>query len=83
VNTQPKVFDRTDRVVCKRCHMVLRDFEPAGSRGEFYHPKGESPSGRPIRCKNAGITFVGGASEVVPFVRKSDRRRIRRNSAFR
>ena len=83
MNLQRKVFDRTDRVVCKRCNMVLRDFEPCSPKGEFYHPAGESPPGRPVNCKNAGKTFVGGDSEVVPFVRKSDRRRIKRNSVFR
>lgn len=80
IRTTP--FDRTDKVVCKRCHIVMSDLEPCGSTGEFYHPTG-IVSGRPVVCPNAGKTFIGGDTEVVPFVRKSMRRRIKRNSAHR
>jgi hypothetical protein len=82
VKLQKKVFDRTDKVVCKRCHMVMNDFEPCSPKGEFSHPSGER-GGRPIKCKNAGKTFVGGDAEIVPFVRKALRRTIKRASKFR
>ena len=78
----PKVIDHTDRVVCVRCHIVMRDLEPFSKRGEFFHPKGEH-AGRPVKCKNAGKTFVSGEPEIEPFVRKRVRRNIKRNSKYR
>jgi len=86
VNRWPNIrttpHDRTDKVVCKRCHIVMNDLEPNGGSAEFYHPSGMH-SGRPVTCKNAGKTFRDGDTEVVPFVRKSLRRTIKRASAAR
>ena len=82
VNVRQTPFDRTDKVVCKRCHIVMNDIEPYSPRGEFLHPVGEH-SGRPVTCKNAGQSFAGGDTEIVPFVRKSLRRTIKRASSAR
>ena len=79
---QPKVWDRTDRAVCKFCHIVMRDLEPMSSKGEFYHPKGFH-AGYTVTCRHAGKTFVGGAPEIVPFQRKRVRRAMKRASSAR
>jgi hypothetical protein len=83
MNVRPTPADRTDKAVCKRCHVVMRDLEPFSGRGEFYHPNGVDLKGRPYTCKNAGKTFVTGDTEIVPFVRKRLRRTIKRASRSR
>ena len=65
------------KAVCKRCHMVLQDFEPCSAQGEFFHPK-EAPDGKPSWCQNAGKTFTTRDLEIQPFLRKRVRRAHKR-----
>jgi hypothetical protein len=66
------------KAVCKRCHCVMVDCEPAICGGEFYHPSLDK-DGKPHSCINTGKRFKDVDSEIEPFLRKRDRRRNKRN----
>jgi hypothetical protein len=65
------------RVVCKRCHSVLDDCEPHGANAQYFH-KTTFGDGTPNACPNAGDEFSDGDKEVEPFMRKRDRRAVKR-----
>lgn len=66
------------KAVCKRCHCVMNDLEPASPRGEFLHPAFDKDL-KPRKCVNAGKTFNMDHLEIEPFVKKSRRRFLKRN----
>ncbi len=65
------------RAVCRKCHVVMRDFEPASPNGEFHHPR-DDKKGRPHWCPNAGLPFTQRDPEIEPYLRKGVRRRYTR-----
>ena len=71
--------DRGRRLVCRRCHVVMDDFEPADKNGEFWHPKLLKDQKTPRKCPNAGRAFyldeIPESKEVELFKRKRERRR--------
>lgn len=72
-------FANHRRVVCRRCHVVIDDFEPGSPRGEFNHPK-KFGDGTAITCTNLSKVFHEDDSEVEPFVRKRFRRAAKRTA---
>lgn len=66
--------ERLEMAVCKRCKLKLTNSEPYYDGGEFYHPDNG--------CVNRGKTFRMNSkvkrdkNELVPFMRKRDRRAI-------
>lgn len=64
------------KAVCKRCHCVMRDCEPMGL-GEFWHPNLDKNE-KPHKCKNAGRQFNTSSLELEPFLRKRERRVLKR-----
>lgn len=68
---------RNRKVVCRRCHFVMIDWEPASPNGEFWHVlrRGDVQR-RP--CANTGLCFDARSSEVEPFLRKKRRRDLKR-----
>jgi hypothetical protein len=70
------------KAVCVLCHTVMDDFESGSSRGEFYH-KPLFKDGTVNKCLNAGKTYVEGDKEIEPFMRKGERRLVKRNSRMR
>jgi len=73
----PGAFYNTCKAVCKRCHCVMSDAEPAAPGGEFYHPSLDK-NNKPHTCKNAGKVFDMNDLEMEPFMRKSRRRALKR-----
>lgn len=66
------------KMVCKRCHHVMDDQEPADPSGEFFHkPAFKDGSRNP--CRNAGKAFRVSSEELEPFERKRVRRAARRS----
>lgn len=65
------------KAVCKRCGAIMNDCEPCSPNGEYYHPSTDK-RGKPHSCPNAGICFSQKHLEIVPFLRKSVRRRYKR-----
>lgn len=63
--------------VCKRCGLIMTDFEPASSHGEFRH-FAQPHQTRALRCVNKDETFDMRDAELVPFLRKSRRRFLNR-----
>jgi hypothetical protein len=55
----------------------MSDCEPNGPSGEFWHPAYDK-AGKPHSCPNAGLCFSMRHTEIVPFLRKSERRRMKR-----
>ncbi len=72
-------FDIYNRkVVCRRCHCIMVDYEPMSSDGEFWHPD-KNKKGKPHNCKNAGKRFsLSDTKEIMPFERKKIRRAAKR-----
>lgn len=66
------------RAVCRRCHAVMRDCEPSSHYGEFYHPSLDK-KGKPHSCPNTGMCFSTYHTELVPFLHKAERRRMKRH----
>lgn len=64
--------------MCKRCHCIMHDIEPATANGEYWHPS-QNKEGKPHRCINAGMKFTQKDLEIEPFLRKGVRARNRRN----
>ena len=62
------------KAVCKRCHCIMQDAEPLIGGGEYYHPNLDK-NGKLHWCKNAGKRLSHSDKEIVPFVRKRDRKR--------
>lgn len=60
---------RADRIVC-RCGHVLHDCEPHGA-ARYWHPSLG-------RCEFDGRYLTGAEKGARPFMRKSERRRLRR-----
>lgn len=81
------------RLVCKRCHAVMNDYEPSCRTGEFYHATtwSRDKKGKAVKvpipnsCKNAGKVFTLGdlGPEVELFVRKKARRSDKRQGFTR
>ena len=65
------------KVVCRRCHIVMRDLEPATQGGEFYHHAMPHQK-RALACPNDRHTFYQTSKEVEPFMRKGWRRALKR-----
>ena len=65
------------KAVCRRCKIVIRDGEPSTTWGEFYHPV--TTKGKSSRCPNQGKEFGANEYEIEPFLRKRERRRLKRN----
>lgn len=63
------------RAVCKRCHVVMVDYENPAPYGEFHHPE---ILHRGALCPNSGKGFDTTSEEVVPFMSKKERRRCKR-----
>ena len=77
----PLVENRGRLAVCVRCNCVISDFEPCDDSfgaGEFNHPKVDK-NNKPCKCPNAGLTFLPSSPEIVPFMKKSRRRYLKRN----
>ena len=77
----PSVENKGRLAVCIRCHCVIRDFEPCNDSfgaGEFHHPKVDKDN-KPYKCPNAGLMFLPSSPEIVPFMKKSRRRYLKRN----
>lgn len=66
------------KAVCRRCHCVMNDCEPSILGGEFYHPAVDKQN-KPYKCTNAGKCFKTFDSELEPFMRKRERRILKRN----
>ena len=64
------------KAVCRRCKCVLNDGEPMNMYGEFYHPAVGKKAGK---CQNRGKRFGTNDMEIEPFLRKRERRRLKRN----
>ena len=56
----------------------MRDCEPSSHYGEFYHPHLDK-KGKPHSCPNADMCFSTYHTEIVPFLRKAERRRMKRH----
>ena len=65
------------KAVCKRCHCVMNDAEPMDLGGEFYHPSLDKDN-KPHWCKNAGHRLDTSSTEIEPFLRKRERRVLKR-----
>ena len=65
------------RAVCRRCHLIMGDAEPATVHGEFYHLAAPHQT-RALACRNRGQCFSTDDFEIVPFLRKSRRRALAR-----
>lgn len=65
------------KAVCKRCKCVIQDGEPSSHSGEFWHPQFDK-EGKPHWCRNAGKLFRAQDMEIVPFIRKKQRRNLKR-----
>jgi hypothetical protein len=65
------------KAVCRRCHCVMNDCEPMDLGGEFYHPSLDK-AGKPHKCVNSGKNFNTTDSELEPFLRKRERRVLKR-----
>ena len=70
-------FAHNRKAVCRRCHVVMWDVEPLSGHGEFWHPSTDK-KGRPHSCPNAGLCFSMRHTEIVPFLPKAERRRMKR-----
>lgn len=66
------------KAVCRRCKIVINDSEPATTYGEFYHPV--TTEGKSSQCPNQGQTFGVNEREIEPFLRKRERRRLKREN---
>lgn len=66
------------RAVCKRCHVVMDDFEPMSPNGEYAHPT-KDKNGKKRRCINVGQVYTQKDLEIEPFLRKGERARNKRN----
>ena len=66
------------KAVCKRCHAVMPDIEPSSTYGEYRHPSTDK-DGKRWRCFNAGLKFTQQDLEILPFLRKAERRRNTRH----
>jgi hypothetical protein len=64
------------KAVCRRCKCVLNDCEPATAEGEFWHPDTGKKAGK---CQNRGKRFGTSDPEIEPFLRKRERRRLKRH----
>ena len=76
-------MDDIRKLVCRRCHTVMRDYEQFAPSGEFYHPK-QFGDLKPNNCKNAGKTFTLRdlpSKEIELFRRKKERRQIIRTES--
>jgi hypothetical protein len=64
------------KAVCRRCGIIINDWEPQTKYGEFFHPVDpENP------CVNSGTYSKHGYnSEFLPFMRKRHRRAIHRGA---
>lgn len=65
--------------VCKSCHHVM-----GGHDGEYWHKRVDK-DGKPYRCeyvKQGKVKFKFGDPEVLPFLRKKDRRSNKRAEGF-
>jgi hypothetical protein len=71
-------FYGVTKAVCKKCHYAFADSEPASQRGEYWHPIRDQ-NNKEIVCPNAGKCFHMDSNEVEPFMKKSMRRRNKRN----
>lgn len=67
------------RLVCRTCRVVMDDLEPMDRRGMFMHPSQYS-DGMSSSCQNVGKVYYAEEKnrEVEPFVRKRERRGIKR-----
>ncbi len=77
----PNGLDR--KMVCRKCHLVMRDSESALLEGRFHHHTGldlKTNKERPhVRaCPNVGKTFSSSDLQVEPFLRKGRRRALKR-----
>ena len=66
------------KAVCRRCHVPMKDCEPMSHYGEFWHPDLDK-KGKPHSCPNSGLCFSTYHTEIVPFLRKAERRRMKRH----
>jgi hypothetical protein len=74
------VFDNGIRAVCKRCGIIMNICEPT-LLGEYWHPKGKDDKdfSKVSCCANAGKQLDLSSKELVPFMKKAERRRNRRD----
>lgn len=70
-------FDYCRKGVCKRCGLVMRDVEPMSGDGEFNH-YAQAHQTRALVCSNNRSTLRIGSPELVPFMPKRTRRRLKR-----
>lgn len=65
--------------VCTRCHYAMPDVESCFREGEFHHiaPKALK---RAFACPNQNKRFGIFDLEIMPFMRKGERRRVKRLS---
>lgn len=65
------------RLVCRSCHIVMRDCEPATQGGEFWHGA-QFSDGKTNKCQNVGKSFTTESPECMPYLRKGQRRAMKR-----
>jgi hypothetical protein len=64
--------------VCRRCGLIMHDTEPSCWAGLFYH-RAEPHQKRALACANNGKSLITEDRDLVPFLRKSRRRFLKRN----
>lgn len=64
--------------ICRRCSLILNDTEPMCRAGLFYH-LAEPHQTRAQRCQHNGKSLTTEDRDLVPFMRKGQRRRNKRN----
>ena len=63
--------------VCKRCQLPMTDYEPQSRNGEYWHIAKPHQT-RAAACSNNGQMFHGNSPEIVPYMRKAQRRLLKR-----
>lgn len=64
--------------VCRRCGLIVNDTEPMCRAGLFYH-LAKPHQTRALCCPNNDKTLTTEDRDLVPFMRKGQRRRNKRN----
>lgn len=69
---------RDRKMVCRICHLVMKDLEPMVVQGEFYHHDGIGDKPRVKACPNVNKIYRSNDPQVEPFLKKSRRRALKR-----